>query len=518
MAEHHPEIVIIKRHSSHDEEHHGGAWKIAFADFMTAMMAFFLVLWIINATDKDTKTVIARYFNPVKLEDTAKAKKGIRAGTHSSGKDEVGDPNAPETQEKTDSSPTPGKNQASAKDSDKPGEKAKDEKGKDDKGKDDKAKDEKASESTDLGDPAKTKPTTSETALFKDPYASLERIAGPLKSNDAKAGESNGDAVAAGGGVPDLDAFRDPFEPIARGVQGAMVVEPEREPKISSAKLESIKNDAGSLAPPPGTSPTESVASSGVLKGQPPGPEKGGPTLAVGRNAAPNLAAGPNVAGAPGAAPQAADAGAEGRGANGPPVARANGDAQSSTTAADKKGAAASTSAEAEQPRNESAKAGADKKTSAEAMQLRNEVAKSLRNEIMAQPAPGVEVRSTDEGVLISLTDAFDFSMFAIGSAEPQAKVVRIMEKIAESLKDRPGSIVLRGHTDARPFKSATYDNWRLSSARAQMAYYMLVRGGLPESRFERVEGYGAHQPRVPSDPLASENRRIEILLRPQKP
>src|SRR5579862_5340234 len=71
MDEKHPEIIIIKRHSDHEDAHHGGAWKIAFADFMTAMMAFFLVLWIISATDKNTKTLIARYFNP------AKAQKGI---------------------------------------------------------------------------------------------------------------------------------------------------------------------------------------------------------------------------------------------------------------------------------------------------------------------------------------------------------------------------------------------------------------------------------------------------------
>src|SRR5271154_2027619 len=77
VADHHPEILFVKRHSNHEEGHHGGAWKIAFADFMTAMMAFFLVLWIINATDKDAKTVIARYFNPVKLEGPAKARKGI---------------------------------------------------------------------------------------------------------------------------------------------------------------------------------------------------------------------------------------------------------------------------------------------------------------------------------------------------------------------------------------------------------------------------------------------------------
>src|SRR5271155_2765677 len=77
MGGHHPEIIIIKRRHNAEEEHHGGAWKIAFADFMTAMMAFFLVLWIINATDKDTKTVIARYFNPVKLENPARATKGV---------------------------------------------------------------------------------------------------------------------------------------------------------------------------------------------------------------------------------------------------------------------------------------------------------------------------------------------------------------------------------------------------------------------------------------------------------
>ena len=79
MSSDHPEIVIVRRRSRSEEEHHGGAWKIAFADFMTAMMAFFLVLWIISATDKNTKTIIARYFNPVKVEEPARSQKGIRA-------------------------------------------------------------------------------------------------------------------------------------------------------------------------------------------------------------------------------------------------------------------------------------------------------------------------------------------------------------------------------------------------------------------------------------------------------
>jgi chemotaxis protein MotB len=50
------------------------------------------------------------------------------------------------------------------------------------------------------------------------------------------------------------------------------------------------------------------------------------------------------------------------------------------------------------------------------------------------------------------------------------------------------------------------------------MAYYMLIRGGLPEKRFERVEGYADHRLKDPSHPLAAENRRIEILVREAKP
>ncbi len=63
------EIIIVKRHGGALEEgHHGGAWKIAYADFVTAMMAFFLVMWLVSANDK-TRSVVARYFNPVQLVD-----------------------------------------------------------------------------------------------------------------------------------------------------------------------------------------------------------------------------------------------------------------------------------------------------------------------------------------------------------------------------------------------------------------------------------------------------------------
>jgi chemotaxis protein MotB len=123
-------------------------------------------------------------------------------------------------------------------------------------------------------------------------------------------------------------------------------------------------------------------------------------------------------------------------------------------------------------------------------------------------------VRRTGEGVLISNTDVINYSMLGLASAEPTPKVVKALERIAKILNSRPGRVVVRGHTDGRPFRSETYDNWRLSSARAQMASYMLVRGGLDEARIDRIEGYADRQPRIANNPKAAENRRIEILLR----
>jgi chemotaxis protein MotB len=56
---------IIKRKKVINEAgHHGGAWKVAYADFVTAMMAFFMLMWLLNATTEDQRKGIADYFNP----------------------------------------------------------------------------------------------------------------------------------------------------------------------------------------------------------------------------------------------------------------------------------------------------------------------------------------------------------------------------------------------------------------------------------------------------------------------
>jgi chemotaxis protein MotB len=62
-----PEI-IIRKVKVHGHGHHGGAWKIAYADFVTAMMAFFMLMWILGATDEDQRRGIADYFTPTIIQ------------------------------------------------------------------------------------------------------------------------------------------------------------------------------------------------------------------------------------------------------------------------------------------------------------------------------------------------------------------------------------------------------------------------------------------------------------------
>ncbi len=56
--------LVIKREEGGDHGHHGGAWKVAYADFVTAMMAFFLLMWLLNATTEEQRLGIANYFAP----------------------------------------------------------------------------------------------------------------------------------------------------------------------------------------------------------------------------------------------------------------------------------------------------------------------------------------------------------------------------------------------------------------------------------------------------------------------
>src|ERR1700749_1996917 len=56
--------ILIRKEEVVEGEAHGGSWKVAYADFVTAMMAFFLLMWLLNATTEDQRKGLADYFSP----------------------------------------------------------------------------------------------------------------------------------------------------------------------------------------------------------------------------------------------------------------------------------------------------------------------------------------------------------------------------------------------------------------------------------------------------------------------
>jgi chemotaxis protein MotB len=72
--------IIVKKIKKHKHAHHGGAWKIAYADFVTAMMAFFLLMWLINMTTAEQKQGLADYFSPPSVSLSDSGAGGVMAG------------------------------------------------------------------------------------------------------------------------------------------------------------------------------------------------------------------------------------------------------------------------------------------------------------------------------------------------------------------------------------------------------------------------------------------------------
>ena len=84
--------IIVEGHGGH----HGGAWKVAYADFVTAMMAFFLLMWLLGATTEKQRKALADYFTPtlVELKMASAGSTGLMGGDSIMGKEIIRPPAA----------------------------------------------------------------------------------------------------------------------------------------------------------------------------------------------------------------------------------------------------------------------------------------------------------------------------------------------------------------------------------------------------------------------------------------
>jgi chemotaxis protein MotB len=399
------EIIIIKRHGGGDHDGaHGGAWKIAYADFMTALMAFFLVMWLVNAANEETKASVATYFNPIKLSDEKPTEKGLKKPVDQAD----GEEKAEKSKEKEDQ-PNQGASAASGED-----------------------------ETSTSGD----QKNYSEADFFENPYSVLAEIAQEVgqQANVSAKGEGgaadSGPATGADGG----EAYRDPFDPDFWTKQ----VEVTRADKTQP---DDPAKEAIELAKATEQAKLEQAA---------PKPEETKPDQELDKT---------------------------------------------SDKAADKDGVAPETKTEAEKAVEEQQ----------QAKDLQQEIAKQIGG-VAGKLAEGLTVTPAEGGLLVSISDQGDDSMFNVGSAVPRKEMVLAMQKIGAVLKDKPGAVVIRGHTDGRQYKGEN-ENWRLSMDRAQAAYFMMMRGGLDEKRVSQVSGFADRKLKDVTDPFNASNRRIEILV-----
>lgn len=120
----------------------------------------------------------------------------------------------------------------------------------------------------------------------------------------------------------------------------------------------------------------------------------------------------------------------------------------------------------------------------------------------------------TPEGLRIQIVDDKGRSMFPSGSAQMFDFMRQILLKVTGVIKPLPNQVSVRGHTDSFKYKDPNrYDNWNLSSDRAQASRRVMLDGGLSEVRIENVMGRADREHLLPKEPQSPRNRRISIIL-----
>ena len=151
----------------------------------------------------------------------------------------------------------------------------------------------------------------------------------------------------------------------------------------------------------------------------------------------------------------------------------------------------------------------------------------SMRARLDAKLAASKELRSlarqvrmvdTTEGIRIDLVDDANFSMFELGTTLLTIQASGLLRAIAATVSPESGGLTIRGHTDALPWRaersgSGAANNWSLSAGRAEATRQAMLRSGIPEGRFRRIEGVADRELLVRDNPQDPRNRRISILL-----
>ena len=124
-----------------------------------------------------------------------------------------------------------------------------------------------------------------------------------------------------------------------------------------------------------------------------------------------------------------------------------------------------------------------------------------------------IQITITKDGLRIELIEQSEGLFFDIGSARLKSDAAQLLKLIASRLGTFPNDVTIEGHTDSRPYARAGYNNWDLSTDRANSARRVLEEGGIRERQIVGVNGYADRRLKNAAKPLDFSNRRVTILV-----
>jgi chemotaxis protein MotB len=125
-----------------------------------------------------------------------------------------------------------------------------------------------------------------------------------------------------------------------------------------------------------------------------------------------------------------------------------------------------------------------------------------------------IEITVTAEGLRIELMESAKGTFFELGSPQPTGSLKDILKVLSAELGKLPNKISIEGHTDAKPFAGArSYDNWDLSTERANEARRLMQDEGIRADQISQVRGFADQRLRLPASPEDPSNRRISLIV-----
>ena len=138
------------------------------------------------------------------------------------------------------------------------------------------------------------------------------------------------------------------------------------------------------------------------------------------------------------------------------------------------------------------------------------------KSDAMRRLARQVKMVDTTEGVRIDLVDDAQFAMFRLGTTVLTPEATELLMAIGQTIAPEAGTVTIRGHTDAVPYRPGQMaNNWSLSAGRAEATRQSLMKNGITEDRFRRIEGVADRELLIADNPHDPRNRRISIVVAP---